>query len=60
MAHTSSFVMAHEPKNICVGWQVEKKAGGLKGIVIEAVGYGKWKVRLDNGTVEQLKSCMLK
>ena len=52
--------MAHEPKNICVGWQVEKKAGGLKGIVIEAVGYGKWKVRLDDGTVEELKSRMLK
>jgi translation initiation factor IF-1 len=47
--------MLHQPKNICVGWQVEKKAGGLKGVVIGAVGNGKWKVRLDDGTVEELK-----
>jgi hypothetical protein len=52
--------MAHQPRNICVGWQVEKKAGALKGVVIEAVGYGKWKVRLDDGTVEVLNSRMLK
>jgi Transposase IS4 len=58
--HTSLFVMARQPRNICVGWQVEKKAGALKGVVIEAVGKGKWKVRLDDGTVEVLNSRKLK
>jgi hypothetical protein len=47
-------------KEHLMGWQVEKKAGGLKVMVINTVGYGKWKVRLKNGTVEDLSSRMLK